>query len=297
LPAANHESLFMAQSLPDAVAALADRGSEGAALAGATWIMRAPIRRERPRPFHVGIRGIRELRGVEQTRDAVRIGACVTHAELAAALADEDQFDGLVAAASGAANPAIRQIATVGGNLSTWDFAASDLPPALLCLDATVELEGVRGSEHMPIDRFLAFRRGLEPGTLVTGVKVERKALRSGHARLPLRRAGDYPTAIVSMAASLGADGRAETIRIAVGSVEPSPRRWTELEEQLAGRKLEPATAQDLARGCADVFKGRDGIEAPGWYRVEVLPALVRRAAEALLARQPARPALRSQTQ
>lgn len=274
--------LVMAGTVADAVAILAERGAESAPFAGGTWIMRAPIRGEVQAPSYVGLGRIQELHTVDITANEIRVGACVTHARLIAALAAIDQCDGLKAAAGGAANPAIRQMATVGGNLSAWAFPASDLPPALLCLDASVELRTPGGQERLPIDRFLDIREKLEPGTLLTGVVIPRSPLRTGHARLPLRKAGDYPVAIVGVAVGLGLDGSVEDIRIAVGSVEPSARRWPELEEQLRGRPLDPRTARDLAETCVGAFTGRDSVEAPGWYRVRVLPALVRRAVEAV---------------
>lgn len=272
----------MAISVDDALAALRERGRDAVPLAGATWIMRAPVRREALRPSYVGLGGIAELGAIETTGDEIRIGACVTHVELAAALSDIQECAGLVAAAAGAANPAVRQMATVGGNLCAADFPASDIAPALLCLDASVELCTPDGRERVPIGRFLEIRRHLEPGTLLTNVAIRRQSLRCAHVRLPLRKAGDYPVAIVSMAVGFAGDGSIEDVRIAVGSVEATARRWPELEARLRGRKPAPAEAHELAEAESGVFRGRDGIEAPGWYRAQVLPSLVRRAAEAM---------------
>ena len=70
---------------------------------------------------------------------------------------------------------------------------------------------------------------------------------------------------------------------IAVGSVEPSARRWERLEAALLGRPLDAAAAARTAAELADEFSGRDGVDAPGWYRVSVLPSLVRRAVSAAL--------------
>jgi carbon-monoxide dehydrogenase medium subunit len=286
MPASSDESLFMAGTVADALAALADRGAEGAPFAGGTWIMRAPIRREPQVPFYVGVGLIRELNAIDVTADRIHIGACVTHAQLAARLAGVAPCFGLTTAAGSAANPAIREMATVGGNLSTWDFPAADLPPALLCLDAEVELGTTGGRERLPLERFLATRRDLEPGTLVTGVSIPRRPVLTGHARLPLRKAGDYPVAIVSLAVRLNRNGVIEEGRVAVGSVESSARRWPGLERKLVGHPLDPEKAAALAEAELDAFTGRDGVEAPGWYRVQVLPALVRRAAQAALSSQ-----------
>lgn len=286
MSARNAQTLTMAASVDEAVAALRERGPDAAPLAGATWIMRAPIRREAMRPAYVGIGGIAELRAVEVAEDEIRIGACVTHARLAAALSGVEGCAGLMAAAGDTANPAVRQMATVGGNLCAADFSASDLVPALLCLDASVELCTQAGRKRVSLDHFLQMRHSLEHGTLLTQVVIRRQAWRSAHARLPLRKAGDYPVAIVDMAAAFADDGSVEEIRLAVGSVEASARRWPELETRLRGRRLDPAEAADLARAESHAFHGRDGIEAPGWYRVEVLPSLARRAAEAIAASQ-----------
>lgn len=279
-------SLYVAATVDDAVAALADRKHDGAPLAGATWIMRAPIRGEPRNRAYVGIGRIGELRAVEIGDSEIRIGACVTHAQLAAALAGIRGCDGLIAAATDAANPAIREIATIGGNLCASDFAASDLAPALLALDAMITLKTPAKIETTPMDQFLSVRRSLAPGTLLTRIVIKPENLRSAHARLPLRKAGDYPVAIVSMAATFGPDDTLNSVRIAVGSVEAVTRRWPELEARLVGRRLTSDQVQELAAASLGAFQGRDGIEAPGWYRAQVLPRLARDAWEKLTAPQ-----------
>jgi aerobic carbon-monoxide dehydrogenase medium subunit len=281
MPAAD-EHLYIATSISDALAALADRGRAGAPLAGATWIMRAPLREERQELSYVALSKIGELRQVEILDSEIRIGACVTHTELAHALAALPECEALAQAAARSANPAIRGVATVGGNLCAAAFAAADLVPALMCLEAEVEIATPRAYERMSLEHFLALRANLEPGRFVSQVIVPRNVSRSAHLRLPLRKAGDYPVAIVSVAVALAADGLVGSARVAVGSVEPVARRWRRLEEDLIGRPLDSTwAANKAARYCAD-FRGRDGIEAPGWYRVKVLPNLVRRAVEAI---------------
>src|SRR5262249_6063029 len=147
--------LYIAPTLDDAVAALAERGPDGAALAGATWIMRAPLRRERHDLAYVAIAKIAALRELSIGDREGSIGACITHAELARELAAVPDCRALASAAANAANPAIRQVATIGGNLCALNFAAADLVPALLCLDAEIQLQGPRGAERIPLDHFL----------------------------------------------------------------------------------------------------------------------------------------------
>ncbi|WP_420966661.1 FAD binding domain-containing protein [Bradyrhizobium sp. B120] len=276
-------SIYVAPSLAAGLDALSEYGAAGAPLAGGTWIMRSPIRHEPLRTHYVAIGRIAELTAVRIGGGAIEIGAAVTHAALATALADLPEFSGLAAAAGGSANPAIRAMATIGGNLATAEFAAADCVPALLCLDADVEISGRDGRERIGLAHFLAVRSTLAPGRLVTRIIVPRAERKTAHARLPLRRAGDYPVAIVSLSLSLDAANRVEAARVAVGSVEPSARRWPRLEAALIGHPLDAAAAARRAAELADEFVGRDSVDAPAWYRVSVLPGLVRRAAIAAL--------------
>ena len=274
--------LYIAPTLDDAVAALAERGRDGAPLAGATWIMRASLREERHDLSYVAISKIASLRELSVGEREVSIGACVTHAEIARELTSVPDCRALALAAGDAANPAIRQVATIGGNLCAANFAAADLVPALLCLDTEIELHGLGGAEQIPLSRFLEIRTSLAPGRLVRRVIVRRTPRRSVHVRLPLRKAGDYPVAIFSLAVTFDAAGVVTSASAAVGSVEAAARRWHELEAELIGHPLDPAHAAEKAEHHCATLRARDGVEAPGWYRLKVLPNLVRKAANAM---------------
>ena len=274
--------LYIAPTLDDAVAALAERGRDGAPLAGATWIMRAPLREERHDLSYVAISKIASLRELSVGEREVSIGACVTHAEIARELTSVPDCRALALAAGNAANPAIRQVATIGGNLCAANFAAADLVPALLCLDTEIELHGLGGAEQIPLSRFLEIRTSFAPGRLVRRVIVRRTPRHSVHVRLPLRKAGDYPVAIFSLAVTFDAAGVVTSASAAVGSVEAAARRWHELEAELIGHPLDPAHAAEKAEHHCATLRARDGVEAPGWYRLKVLPNLVRKAANAM---------------
>ncbi|MHC2336889.1 FAD binding domain-containing protein [Bradyrhizobium sp. USDA 4454] len=276
-------SIYVAPSLTAALDALSEHGAAGAPFAGGTWIMRSPLRHQPLKTHYVAIGRIAEMTAVRIGSDAIEIGAAVTHAALAAALAGHPELAGLAAAAGHSANPAIRAMATIGGNLATSEFAAADCVPALLCLDADVEISDRGGREYLSLTDFLNIRSTLAPGRLVTRIILPRIERKTAHVRLPLRRSGDYPVAIVSMSVSLDAASRVQAARIAVGSIEATARRWPRLEAALLGRPLDAAEAARGAAELSDEFAGRDSVDAPAWYRVSVLPGLVRRAAIAAL--------------
>ena len=267
------ERLFVAATSIDE--ALAARRQGAAVLAGGTWLMRDPRRGVGVPGSIVSLHRIPALSTVEISPEGVVVGAVVTHAALARALNGVAGFEGLAAAAEGAANPGVRRVATVGGNLCTLDFPAADLIPALLVCDAIVEIETVDGPKRVGIAEFMKGRTRLLADAILTKVHLHRDLTASTHVRLPLRMAGDYPVAIVSFALDT-----CRRCRIAVGSVEPVARRWTALEQAFAA---EPGGfPQDAERAAAlalenNDFQGRDGVEAQGWYRRQVLAPLVKR--------------------
>jgi carbon-monoxide dehydrogenase medium subunit len=247
--------------------------------------MRAAKRGEALPERLVSTSRIAALRRVENGA-TLTVGAGVTHAELAVT-AGERRLHGLRDAAAKSANPAIRGIATVGGNLCAAGFPAADLVPALLAAGAAV-IVASDGAAEQPIDGLLARRPA--PAPLVTGVRVPGWFNASAHARLTLRAAGDYPVAIVSVAMSASADRVVEDVRVAVGSLEPAATRWTALEAELKGTPVDAGVAHAAARDLCAELAAREGVEAPAWYRRAVVPSLVRQAIQTVsedLAREP----------
>jgi aerobic carbon-monoxide dehydrogenase medium subunit len=252
-------------TVQDALADLDDLGPDGAPLAGATWIMRGAL----PRRAYVALGGLTELRGARADAEVLTIGALATHRDLAR-LQDAPRV--LRQAAGRSAFPAVRAVATLGGNLATAGFPEADLVPALLAADATVALAGAR---DMPVGDYLAARPA---GALVLGVRIPLVAgRRSGYERLTVRGAGEYPVASVAVSVDL-ADGVVRAARVAVGAVGDVARLSEAAARVLVGSTLEEDAAQAAGRAAAAELTGRDGHDAPGWYRTAVLPGLLRRA-------------------
>lgn len=252
-------------TVSDAVGALSEPG--GRVVAGATWVMRGPLRDEPPPERWISLHRLPELRGIRE--DGRVIGGMTTHAEIARGLAGMESWQGLATAAGKSANPGVRNRATLGGNISTVDFLSADFPPALLALDATVEVATSDGPRTVPMGEFIVD----PPDGIVTAVDLGEPPLQSSHQRLTLRAAGDYPVAIVSVVVP---DGGMPP-RIAIGSVENRARRWTELEAALVA-DTNPTTAREAAAGLVADLHLRSSPGVDGWYRSQVLPELVHRA-------------------
>jgi carbon-monoxide dehydrogenase medium subunit len=259
-------------SVEEAVAELAGLGEDGAALAGATWVMRAPLRGEPFRARYVALSRLDELHHVRRG-DPTVIGSLVTHAGLAVL---DGPLAGLGEAARRSAFPAVRNVATLGGNLCADPFPEADLVPALLAADARVDVASPAGRDSVELEAFLAARGRRPDGELIVGVTVPAPSgRRSAFERLTIRGGGEYAVASVAVSLDLDEDGVVSAARVAVGAVEPVACRAAAAEEALTGRR---ADAEEAASVVADGLSARDGVDAPGWYRLAVLPALLRRA-------------------
>ncbi|MBX3570167.1 MAG: FAD binding domain-containing protein [Rhizobiaceae bacterium] len=198
-----------------------------------------------------------------------RIGAGVTMT----AVARHTGLEAIASAARAVGGPAIRNMATVGGNL----FAAApygDFAVALLALDATVET----GGADRPIEAFLADRAAGKSSPIVTSVSFALPPPGSFRFR-KVSRVKPKGVSVLSIAAVIetAEDGRVLAARIALGCMAPRPMRAKAAEAALAGQ---PMTEQGVAAAVAAVAEGIDPITdaiASAWYRAEVLPVHLRR--------------------
>ncbi|CCV14916.1 FAD binding domain-containing protein [Mesorhizobium sp. STM 4661] len=192
----------------------------------------------------------------------IRLGASVTMA----AIARHPDLSTLSPAARAVGGPAIRNMATVGGNL----FAPApygDFAVALLALDATVRTD----DGETPIETFLAKRD--DSRAIVTSVGFALPS-HGGFRFLKVSRVKPKGISVLSIAAVLeqAADGTVCAARIALGCMADRPMRARAAEKALLGRKL---TKDGIAPALAAVGEGTSPITDPiasAWYRTQVLP-------------------------
>jgi carbon-monoxide dehydrogenase medium subunit len=166
-------------------------------------------------------------------------------------------------------------MATIGGNICASDFLASDLVPALIASDAKILFQSCESKNQMPIEQYLKTRTKRQKDEILTSIQIPRGDFRSAHVRLLMRKAGEYPIANLSIRYSVDETGSVQEARIVVGAVESTVRRWIKLENALNNKKLSNLNMLEIAKGNLDEFIGRDGPDAPGWYRTRVLPRLL----------------------
>lgn len=204
------------------------------------------------------------FRAIRVTGTRAEIGAGATMAMLLATR----ELACVHAAARGVGGPAIRTMATVGGNL----FAPTpygDLTTALLALDAVVTLHA-GGERQMPLDALLR-ERERAPG-LVTRVTFALPAQPDAFRFVKVARVRPKGISILSIAAHLPGGSRMTGVRIAYGALAPTPIRARGVERALEGRSLDAAAIDAAAARAVEDIAPQDDAIASAWYRREVLP-------------------------
>jgi len=244
------------KTLPDALALLGQFGDEAKVLSGGQSLL--PMMKLRfAQPAHlVDIGRIPGLDYIKEEDGVLKIGALAREAGLEASEIVRSKYPILVDTASVIADPLVRNLATVAGNLAHGD-PANDHPATMLALGAEVVATGPKGARTIPIAQFFTglFTTALAPNEVLTEIRILAPPPGSGGAYVKLeRKVGDFATA--GAAAFLVVKGGViERAGIGLTNVGPTPIKATEAEKFLAGKKPEEATFAEAGRLAAAATK------------------------------------------
>ena len=262
-------------TLEEAVEALYQSG--GDVLAGGTDFYPALGERIPTRPI-VDITRVREIRGISSEPEFFRIGGGTTWTEVIKAPLPAC-FDALKAAAREIGSVQIQNRGTVAGNLCNASPAA-DSVPALLVLDAGVELTSRAAIRHVPLIDFLLGNRKTirRSDEILSAVVVPRTLENAASAFLKLGARRYLVISIAMVAVVLDVEsGRVRQARVVVGSCSARAQRLGDLEKHLIGASLgklsELVSAQHL-----HALSPINDVRATADYRLDSSVTLVRRA-------------------
>lgn len=256
--------------------------SGGQILAGGTDFY--PALGERlPQGDVVDITAVREIRGISVEEHYFRIGGLTTWTEIVRSPLPRC-FDALKAAAREIGSVQIQNRATVGGNLCNASPAA-DSVPALLVLNAEVELLSTAGARRIPLAQFITGNRKTRKRAdeILTAVLVPRQCEDAASAFLKLG-ARKYLVISISMVAALlesNESGSVSQARVAVGSCSAVAGRLAGLERDLVGRAADPQIGSLVGPQHLATLSPIDDIRATAEYRRDASVTLVRRALQA----------------
>ena len=240
-------------TLAEAVALLGRLGEDAKVLSGGQSLL--PLMKLRlSQPAHlVDIGRIPGLEGLEEKDGVLRIGARTREAALERSELVQRRYPLLADAVAVIADPLVRNLATVGGNLAHGD-PANDHPAVMLAYGAKVIAVGPKGSRELPIDGFFTslFTTALRPDEILTEIRIPVPPERSGGAYLKLeRKVGDFATAAAAVQLSLGARGEVLRAGIGLTNAGPTPVKAREAEQWLVGKALDDGTIAEAARLAA----------------------------------------------
>ncbi|MGX5802969.1 FAD binding domain-containing protein [Bradyrhizobium sp. Arg314] len=239
------------------------------------------------KPFRdniLDINGLAALRDLEETDEHWLIGARTTWTDIVRHPLPA-AFDALKAAAREVGSVQIQNVASVAGNLCNASPAADGVP-ALLGLDADVELRSAKATRHLPLDAFILGNRrtALRPGEMVTAIRVPRSSAvgASAFVKLGARR---YLVISIAMAAAriVIEDGLVADAAIAVGSCSAVARRLAGVEAALRGRPVTRGLVDAVLSAPIDELSPIADVRGSAEYRRDAAREIVVRAVRAAI--------------
>ena len=274
-----------AGSVDEAVKALADGARP---VAGGTDLVVGARQGKKPLPDAlVAIHRIDALRGISAAGAGLRLGALATHEELESHPVVRERFTGLADASAIVGSRATRANGTIGGNVMNAS-PAMDTGAPLICLGASVVLQGPGGNRSLPIDELFTGpgQTVASPDELLIAIDLPAPAVGTGSAYVRLEYRRQMEIAIVGAAAAVTVEGgKVTAARIAITALAPTIHRITAAEDALVGtdggREAAAAAAAAAAAGAAPISDVRGSAD----YRRAMAAVIARRAVEAAVAR------------
>jgi aerobic carbon-monoxide dehydrogenase medium subunit len=251
-------------TLEEAVALLARHRDDVKVLSGGQSLLPLLKLRLGSAGHLVDIGRIPGLEYIDEADGHLRIGGRTREAALENSDVVRQKYPLLADTAAVIADPLVRNLATVGGNLAHGD-PANDHPATMLALRAEVVATGPNGQRTIPIDDFFQglFSTALEPDEILTEIRIPSPPPKSGGAYIKLeRKVGDFATAAAAVQLTLGAGGEVAQAGIALTNAGPTPIRAAEAERYLTGKQPSDdviAEAAKLAANAATPTADRRG--------------------------------------
>ena len=270
------------------------------------------------------LRLIRELKGIRETAQGIEIGALTTLREIENSQLLKCDYPVLVEAAKTVASPVIRNMSTIGGNIcldtrclwynqslawrkscgfcikkdgdlchvarggtKCWAVFSADTPPALLCLDAEIEIASASQTRRIPLRDFYTGigdnYRKLQPDELVTRIILPRSSAgyRGTYRKLRIRGSIDYPLAGVAVVCKRS-NSHVEDLRVALTAVNPAPVLVKGIASTLNGGVMNEDVAKSIADLAARTAKPLTTSALTPEYRREMIRVFTKRAVLAL---------------
>lgn len=312
--------LLRPRTVTEAVEYLGKHANEIRVLAGGTDLIPSMRQKLFDPQYVLDVRHIKELKGIRPSDGVVEIGALTTLTTIERSAFVRQHYPVLAEAAATVASPVLRNMGTIGGNIcldtrclwynqsltwrkacgfcikkdgnlchvapggaKCWATFSGDTPPALLCLNAEIEIAGSGGSRRIPLRDFYTGAgdnyRKLQPNELLTRVFLPSNSadLRGIYRKLRIRGSIDYPLAGVAVALKR-TNGHVSDARVAITAVNPAPVLVKGASQLLQDKAIDEEIAEAVGDLAARTAKPLTTSALTPEYRREMIRVFTKRA-------------------
>ena len=273
-------------SLDEALSLLQQHAGDAKILAGGQSLIPAMRFRLAMPSILIDINRLDDLRYVEERGDHLAIGAMTLEHSIEDAAVVRSSYPLLHDTAVVIADPLVRNMATVGGNIAHAD-PANDHPATMLAYNATVVAKGPKGERTIAIDDFFTglFENAMGEDEILTEIRIPKPGANSGGAYTKFeRKVGDY--AISAAAVQLRLDG--ETVaaaRIGLTNVSAVPMRAKGAEAELVGKSISDAVIEAAGKAAAAECDPSPDLRGGVDYKRDITRVMVKRSIRQAVAR------------
>lgn len=271
--------------IPAAVALLSELGDDARIIAGGHSLV--PMMKLRlAQPEHlIDLRAIDDLNYVRVTSDLITIGAMTTQHTLIADMELGNAAPIIREAALQIADPQIRYVGTVGGNVANGD-PGNDMPGLMQCLDATFSLIGPDGTREVAARDFYeaAYFTAREDTEILTAISF--RPTTGGYAyQKQKRKIGDYATAASAVLLQKDAAGQCASASIAMTNLADTPIWCEDASNSLIGSALSDPLIESAVQSCIGSIEPVDDNRGPVEFKKHAAAKVLRRAIDQAWAR------------
>lgn len=312
------------RSIDEACSMLAAHKDKARLLSGGTDLLVMMKQRVVTPPYLINLKSIAGLSYIEyDANSGLRIGSLTTLSAVVRSPVVKEKFPILAEAAGRVASPLIRNCATLGGNIGLdskcWYYNQSahwrktfepclkrggnvchvvkggtrcfsvycaDTVPALMVLDAEIDLVSGRGKRTLMLEDFYTGNgekvNVLEADEVISEVRVPNPPARTGTAFIKLATRGSIDYGLVDVAVALtreSGNGQCKDAKVCVAAVGPGPVCAKKASDALKGQKLGEGALTNAADAAVKEARHISSIWTSVAYRRKMIKVLVRKAA------------------
>ncbi len=276
-------SYIAANTIPEAVALLDEKGESARILAGGTDLIVQVREARRDVDWIIDIKSIPEVNALDYNADTgLTLGAAAECYKIYADDAVCNAYPGLIDATKIIGGTAIQGRAAVGGNLCNASPAADGIPP-LIVLNATCVIAGPNGEREVPVEQFCTApgQTVLKNGEMLVSIKIPAPESNSSSFYLRFIPRNEMDIAVVGAGASVVLDDAKQTIvsaRIALAAVAPTPLYAEEASALLAGQEVSDEAIDAAAEAAKAIARPISDMRGTVEQRTHLVGVLTRRA-------------------